>query len=365
MAPEVVTYTTPPQGLIRLLSRSHPLLTLPLVRRLQFAGKFPGGITEHAKILWCSGVSLSEHPHAAPDDHDGGEGVDAEREVTSGKQRGENGGEEEVPFAAAYLDFSRGPETELWIYSSMEARLARTGAEAEEKKDEDADIERGELACAVALLRQVKRQQDLYFLPGSPAAAAREFPTILVGNLNEVVRERLVAAGLDIISTGLYDKWIFETDRLPDVGLPEVLGGGEGGGEGKVWGWDVVRREDILFTISRTKIPRRERTMKLLPSTALYLDDGTPVAWAFLGPDSSLSSLHCEPLYRGKGIAKAVAVRVLKDHLRDYGDGIPYGWADVAPDNLQSQAVCRSLNGQVKWQISWSRLNLDQSFLDE
>ncbi|KAI1312523.1 hypothetical protein F5Y03DRAFT_390867 [Xylaria venustula] len=397
MTPEVVIYTTPPQGLIKLLSRSHPLLTLPLVRRLQFASRFPGGITEHAKILWCSGGSLNGHHYAAPDapvDRDDGEGVDAEAGNEVNAERGENGenGEEEVPFAAAYLDFSRGPETELWIYSSMEARLARTKAEAEDREDEDADAERGEMACIIALLRQVKRLQDLYFLPGSPEAAEREFPTILVGNLNEAVRERLVAAGLEIISTGLYDKWVFETDRLPDVGLPEVLGSSEGPGEGKRWGWDVVRKEDILFTISRTKIPRRERTMKLLPSTALYLDDGTPIAWAFLGncfsfptgpklstrmgngklivlrclgPDSSLSSLHCEPLYRGRGIAKAVAVRVLKDHLRDYGEDARYGWADVAPDNLQSQGVCRSLNGQVKWQISWSRLNLDQSFPDE
>jgi hypothetical protein len=128
------------------------------------------------------------------------------------------------------------------------------------------------------------------------------------------------------------------------------------------------------------------RTMKLLPSTALYLDDGTPVAWAFLGkkqahnglgeylvfhfcspcnrlinlvfdigPDSSLSSLHCEEPYRGKGIAKAVAVRALRDHLKNYvDDGQPaYGWADVAPDNVQSRGVCRSLKGKVKWQITW------------
>lgn len=28
--------------------------------------------------------------------------------------------------------------------------------------------------------------------------------------------------------------------------------------------------------------------MKLLPSTALYLEDGTPIAWAFLGEHISL-----------------------------------------------------------------------------
>ncbi|KAI0817499.1 hypothetical protein GGR55DRAFT_693716 [Xylaria sp. FL0064] len=367
--PQVAVYTTPPEALIKLLARSHPLLTLPLIRRLQFAAKFPGGITEHARILWCSRVALEEHPLLGASKGDDGGKVG----VVEGAK------EEEVPFAAAYLDFSRGPETELWIYSSMERRFYGiedgTGRGKEEGAGEGegekglSNLEREEIACAVALLREVKRQQDLYFVPGSARAAEREFPTMLIGNLNEVLRERLVAPDvrMDIVSTGLYDKWIFEIGKLPEVELPEVLSGSGGSDEkeGRRWAWDTVRKEDVAFTISRTKIPRRERTMKLLSSTALYLDDGRPIAWAFLGPDSSLSSLHCEEQYRGRGIAKAVAVRVLRDHLKDYGGDAYYGWADVAPDNLQSQGVCRSLNGQPRWQISWSRMNLDTSFPDE
>ncbi|KAI0104829.1 hypothetical protein GGR51DRAFT_549348 [Nemania sp. FL0031] len=335
MAPKVTVYTTPPETLIEVL-KSQLLYSLPLIRRLRFT-RFPGGITENTKILWSSKVSLEDY-----------------LATTNGD--GENS-RDEVPFAAAYLDFSRGPETELWIYSSMERRLGEARGEGGNATTGDRDKE--ETACAVALLREVKRQQDLYFVLGSTRAAEREFPAILVGNLNEVVRERLTEAGMAIVSTGLYDKWIFKVGELPDITLPDVSSG-----DGRRWVWDRVRREDIPLTISRTKIPRKERTMKLLPSTALYLDDGTPVAWAFLGPDSSLSSLHCEEPYRGKGIAKAVAVRVLRDHLKDYSDDA-FGWADVAPENIQSQGVCRSLNGQPKWQISWSLLNLDESFPDE
>ncbi|KAF2969501.1 hypothetical protein GQX73_g4076 [Xylaria multiplex] len=317
MAPEVTVYTAPPEALVELLARSHFLQGLPLIRRLRQS---------------------------------------AEGEELAGKRDGvEKTTKEavEVPFAAAYLDFSRGPETELWIYSSMERGSEKgTGREEEEPDDGGEGI-----ACAVSLLREVKHQQDLYFTPGSARASTREFPTVLVGNLNEVLRKRLAApgAGMAIVSTGLYDKWIFKVTELPDVALPETLG------DGRRWAWRAVRREDIPFMLSRSKIDRKERTVKLLPSTALYLDDGTPVAWAFLGPDSSLSSLHCEESYRGRGIAKAVAVKVLKDHLRDYSDE-PYGWADVALDNIQSQGVCKSLHGQVGWQISWSRLNLDESF---
>ncbi|KAI0486258.1 hypothetical protein F4859DRAFT_362668 [Xylaria cf. heliscus] len=344
MAPRVSVYTAPPEALLELLARApHLLHALPLARRMRFT-KFPGGITEHARILWASGIALEDYLERSPD------GAEEEEE-------------EAAPFAAAYLDFSRGPETELWIYSSLEQTRPGTPPAGEEGREgEGEQLRRAEeTACAVALLRQVKRLQDEYFAPGSAAAREREFPTILVGNLDEDVRQRLAGAGMDVLSTGLYDKFIFRTDELPNVRLPEVLGDG---GDARRLLWDRLRPEDIQFALSRSKIPRKERTVKLLPSTALYLDDGTPVAWAFLGPDSSLSGLHCEEPYRGRGLAKAVAVKVLQDHLRDYSDD-GHGWADVAPDNLQSQGVCRSLNGRPKWQISWSRLNLDKSFPDE
>lgn len=261
MASKVAVYTTPPEILVDVLRWSHYLVSLPLVRRLRFAAGFPGGITEHSRILWCSRVPLEEHFHH----HRGGGG---QRRTSGGggpgAQKSSQYERNTPPFAAAYLDFSRGPETELWIYSSMEARFldgmpaAQRNSANEHEDDTNAlrEQEREEIGCAVALLREVKRQQDLYFVPGSPRVSEREFPTVLVGNLNEVLREKLVEAGMDIVSTGLYDKWVFEMDKLPAVAL--VDDGAGGPGDGRRWVWDVVRREDIPFTISRTKIPRRE-----------------------------------------------------------------------------------------------------------
>lgn len=217
MAPEISVYTTPPEALVELLTRSpHVPHALPLARRMRFT-RVPGGITEHARILWAAGVSLEDHIAG--------------------------GGNPDAPFAAAYLDFSRGPETELWIYSSLETR-----------SNANAELRREDTACAVALLRRVKRLQDLYFTPGSARATEREFPTILVGNLAEALRTRLVEAGLDIFSTGLYDKFIFNVDELPDVRLPDVLGAGDG----RRLRWDRLRPEDIPFAISRSHIPRKE-----------------------------------------------------------------------------------------------------------
>jgi hypothetical protein len=216
-------------------------------------------MTENTRILWASGESVEKRRRGEKEE---------ERDLGTGR--------ETTPFAAAYLDFSRGPETELWIYSSLEHRLytktdTNTGTgEGEDKgkaggpNEQEKDLEREEIACAVCLLGEVKRQQDLYFVPGSPEAKTRVFPTVLVGNLNEVLRERLASpspsgGGMKIASTGLYDILFFRVDDLPDIGLPEVLlANGEGEEEGRRWSWDDIRREDIAFTISRTHIHREE-----------------------------------------------------------------------------------------------------------
>lgn len=98
-----------------------------------------------------------------------------------------------------------------------------------------------------------------------------------------------------------------------------------------------------------------------------------------VAPDGSLASLHCEvsssvpllvlPLlflqtltpfvlqlaqepYRRRGLAKAVAVKLMRERTSEYGtDG--WGSADVAPDNASSQALCKSLNGRPSWVVSW------------
>ncbi|RYP19425.1 hypothetical protein DL767_009648 [Monosporascus sp. MG133] len=319
MAVDVSRYREPPAPLLALLRRHVPH-SLPLLRRLQFT-RFPGGITEHARILWASDVEPADD---LPDS---------------------------AHFTAGYLDFSRGPETELWLYSSLE----RDQSPAAEDDPTTAHADHPAASQAEAALREVKRLRDEYYRGGggeeSEKGGGRPEPTVLIGTLNERLRRALAGRGVAFPYVGAYDKWLFRAGELPeDVrALPEGMR------------WDTVRRGDIPLVLSRTHIKRKERTVVLLRSTAIKLEDGTPVAWALLGlfgtdarvgPDSSLSSLHCEPEYRGGGLAKAVAVKLMRDHLKDYGDE-GYGWADVAPDNPSSQGVCKSLGGQIAWTVSW------------
>ncbi|KAI0383956.1 hypothetical protein F5Y04DRAFT_250102 [Hypomontagnella monticulosa] len=332
MSPDVAIYTTPPEALIELLQTHHLPHALPLLRRLRFT-RFPGGITASSRILF-SCPSPSPSSSALSGTHDG-------------------------PFAAAYLDLSRGPETELWLYASLECRpdylavaasvgLAGTQAKAQVEGGKGVANEEASAVCAHAILREVRRQRDAY------SEERRALATVVAGTLSETLRMALLNQGVVFADVSVYDKWMFRVDGLPDVRSPLEEG----------MRWDKFHREDIPLMLSRTNINRKERTIVLLPSMAVYRDDNTPVAWAIMGPDSSLSGLHCEEEFRGKGFAKAVAVKILRERLKDYDDD-GHCWADVAPDNTQSQGVCKSLGGKVAWAISWSRIDLDRSFPDQ
>ncbi|XXG94538.1 hypothetical protein Hte_000795 [Hypoxylon texense] len=309
MSTGVVVYTEPPEALINLLRTHHLPHALPLLRRMRFT-RFPGGITEHARILFASAAA-----------------AELADDLPAGR----------TPFAAAYLDFSRGPETEIWLYSSLERRpdalalaavsgnVAATRGDEEDREEENREEENREeeaARCARRVLAEVKRQRDAY------SEERRALSTILAGTLSETLRMALVNQGVVFAGVDVYDKWVFRLDALPDVLQKTPLADD--------MLWDRFRREDIPLMLSRTHIQRTERTIVLLPSMAIYRQDGRPVAWALLGPDSSLSGLHCEEEWRGKGFAKAVAVKLFRERLKEYDDE-GYCWADVAPDNPGSQ----------------------------
>ncbi|KAI4600282.1 hypothetical protein KJ359_001387 [Pestalotiopsis sp. 9143b] len=286
--PMVTTHARPTPQLLSLLC-AHLPDSLPLLRRLQFAAGNPAGTTEHSRVLFSG---------SSPEDHD-------------------------AVFAAAYVDVSRGPETEAWVYSSLEGR--KTGGEDEDEADR----------CVLALLRAVRALRDEY--DASNPERERQKPTVLFGTLGDAVRLRLLNLGVVSTYVTVWDKWVFRLAGLPGGAVAAAERHMAAGGMG--WG-AVESGEDA------------RRTLLSLPSTAIKLGDGTPVAWAFLSCDGSLASLHCEEPYRGRGFAKAVAVKLMQDHLGDFGDD-GYCAADVAPENAQSQGVCRSLGGKVAWTVTW------------
>ncbi|KAF9873003.1 GNAT family [Colletotrichum karsti] len=296
-------HTTVPDGLIPLLE-SHLPTSLPLLRRLQFT-RFPNGQRPTARIILASDPSSSAPPR---------------------------------DFAAAYLDLGSGIETSLFMYSTLEDTPTSPTTTTPDRAACESQI----LAVVDAARQISKEQPDHRAYPGA----------CLVGTLATVVREVMIARGVRVRPRAEYEyeKWLFRVEEIPDfeVDLPE----------GATWG--SAGERDCEVVISRTHIPRQVKTLMSFPSLVLKLEDGTPIAWAFLGTDASLSSLHCEEPYRKRGYAKALAAKLFKRSSAEYG---PDGWgsADVAPDNQGSRGMCKSLGGRHAWNCSWNIIELEDS----
>ncbi|KAF2622784.1 hypothetical protein BU25DRAFT_205524 [Macroventuria anomochaeta] len=150
------------------------------------------------------------------------------------------------------------------------------------------------------------------------------------------------------------NKFLFRITDLPSVkSLPEGLR------------WGEMRERDLPTVQARTSIPRAMRTLLSLKSVGVF-EEATDraVAWTFLGLDGSLTTLHTEPEWRGKGIAKAVAARIIGECAPGLAvDESEMAWshADVYVGNAQSESVCRSLGGKAMWEHYWVRIDLSKA----
>lgn len=166
--------------------------TLPVLRRLQFM-KIKGGRTANSLVL----ASFK--------------------------------GEVERCCVVAYLDFSRGPETEMWLYSSME--------DGELTKAEEALCQE-QIVALLSYARQIERDFD----------RPRETPGIvLIGSLHEKALKALQRRGMVEEATSPNIKFVFDTSKLPPAKpIPDHLQ------------WTTIRVKDIPLVLSRTDIPRKE-----------------------------------------------------------------------------------------------------------
>jgi len=278
----------------------------------------------------------------------------------------------ELCFAAAYVERTRIPKTDCWLFLSCESRV--DPSQSATKKALCA-------TCTDCLLAIV---QELTSIP-APAVvddpdtikANAKFLThkydrnlILIGSLNTSVASLLQNRGwLSSVHPGLkvtYTKYIFARDSIPSTITDELP-------EGLRWG--KVREKDMELVQTRTGIPRPASSLRKFPSVAIFAtdtasrgeQDGTPIAWSFIGVDGSLITLHVEEEYRGRGLAKKLAANLFRTALPEAYDmtGEPeggYAHADVALTNAASKGVCLSLGAKNpnNWEVCWTRLDLDK-----
>lgn len=296
MSPTVETFSPSsiPSHLFTRLN-AHLPYSLTVLRRLQFAFRKKGASTPHSHILYV---------------HDGTHSDDSS------------------PFAAAYLDLSRGPETECWIYSSLQDSVAPNPDPTSSEALLPADLPPATVeACTrqlLALLRRIRAIESDYASGRSEESGEDRANIRLgysknhvrIGALHESVRQALIAAGVRVKATSVvpagqeweyYATWLIRVEDLKaknEVDLPEG------------WTWDALREGDTGLVKSRTHIPKREYvllfpgdgdrfkwamadekysdTMLMVPSTVIRREDGTAVAWGYLGIDGSVSTLHVE-----------------------------------------------------------------------
>lgn len=135
-----------------------------------------------------------------------------------------------------------------------------------------------------------------------------------------------------------------------------------------------IEREELERVVSSTSIPRTEATLASLGNVCIRNDEGTVVSWGFLGVDRSLSSLYTEEGHRGKGLAKAVARRLVEQVGAECGQGeegmkMGYrgirdgeGWvhSDIDIGNKESAAVARAIGGREGWECRWISVDLER-----
>lgn len=314
--------------------KQHLPTCLPLYRRLQFGHFTPGS------RIYCSLEPLE----AADLDHN-----------DTGTQK---------PWLAAYVDRTRRPETEIFCFGSWES-----GEETLDNKELRAQ------ACNLvkALVKEAQScgldSSEVYTSSSMFDRHMNNSHIALFGAVHErtahlMVEIGVVADGFPVGREIANNKWVFDmraTSMSQEARLPEGLY------------WGEVQEQHFGLIKSRTQIPRMDRTMRLLPSVAVYpggsAGDAEPVAWAFLGVDASLTTLHVEPEYRGKGLAKAVTAKLWSTCLpvflnpEGHEETLSETWAhaDVLVDNAASNGVSKSLGGKLLYVDYWMRVDTSKA----
>lgn len=185
---------TPPTEVHEALAHHMPY-SLPASRRIQFMNTSAGRQTEHSHIL--STFAASNSP--------------------------------EQDFLIAYLDFSRGPNTEMWLYSSLENPTTASSITTC-------------LAQLLALLARVAVLEQEYV--NSSSAPRENQGNVLIASLHVKVWQLLKDRSLVAMQSPEHLKFLLGVGDLPVA--RELPGGLE---------WGVVGAEDIELVLSRTAIP--------------------------------------------------------------------------------------------------------------
>ncbi|KAK3111668.1 hypothetical protein LTR53_012852, partial [Teratosphaeriaceae sp. CCFEE 6253] len=235
----------------------------------------------------------------------------------------------ERPWVIAFVDRSCRPETECWIFGTWEANGEGPLVQGTERAREAERLVRGVVETVARLpipssthqayAPSDQHERDTTGLSRDDYGAhAVDLDMMLWGAVHEstaMILQRLGVVGEQFQKSSCipYHTFVFDVARMPK---PPPLP------KGLLWG--ELHPQHFGLVRSRTQIPRQERTMAILNSLAIYPStlarspNTPPLAWALVGLDGSLTSLHVEPEWRGKGLAQALTTKLFREMMDGY-----------------------------------------------
>ncbi|OJI85727.1 hypothetical protein ASPTUDRAFT_145662 [Aspergillus tubingensis CBS 134.48] len=263
-----------------------------------------------------------------------------------------------LPWLIAYVDLNAGRENQVMVYSSLEptASIPYTSTSTSPEASSPGDT----------------TGSDNHQLPPPPPTAflfgnlhTGLFSTLLNTNTSYSLAQATSPAdfipGIKVhrFSQPAYVKYLLPREVICHQARDKERGNLPPGFH---FSDGCIPRKNLGLVRSRTVIPRSEETLAKLRSCAVYRDGDvtqTPVAWAFLGTDGSLATLHVEEEVRGFGLAGVVGREVMRRGIEE-DEGLNDGWmhSNAAEDNLASRRVMEKLGGRVGWTVCWCVLEV-------
>ena len=289
------------------------------------------------------------------------------------------------PWFYAFIDRGCRPETEVWIFGSWEVSESQQPSDHHPSSSNGTDVQpsndttatptstqdekvRALLLSLIHTLRSqspppsihadaavLAAQSQLATKPDAPSLPNPEI--MLWGAVHATTTAHLQA--LDLAATHLLPvmpnhTFVFPIAALPapPPPLPPTLR------------WGKVQKQHFPLVRSRTEIARQDFTLARLPNLAIFPvepAEAAPVAWAFVGLDGSLTTLHTEATHRRMGLAMMLTAKLFREEMGFFWEeGVErLAHGNVAVGNEASAGMCRRLGGESIGEVYWVRVDLN------
>lgn len=282
------------------------------------------------------------------------------------------------------------PSTEIWFFSSLE--LAH-GHASHERESQDADMKPEKLS--LPFTEAVQKHATLQLatiLSHVPITFRQEgvdlfqqcktfgSPGSLAGNVHSTVAALLAHAGLILYTSPPYGHYVYPAVVDARGTIPD--GSTEGLPDGLIW--STIQPSDHADVMAVNKIVRSAATIAHLPSAAIRRvqpkvdgSAGKAIAFGFASGDGSLRTLHVDPDFRRKGLAKAVVQRLLNSGVfappregafsasmemyKQIEEPQPLAYSSIEKSNVASIKTFEGVGAAWRWDVYWAWLDIDKA----